>query len=117
MKQLRTAGVNDVVVLHVREKRERNEPDCAETIQERMQQINAELEYFGFAVRSLVADGNPAATIDRVAEEQDISLIVVGMQGEDAAGDVRSGGVPGAVIRRVSKPILMIRPLQVAMSA
>ena len=63
-----------------------------------MERIRSELEFFGFTVTSLVAEGNPAKTIDRVAREQDVSLIVIGSHGRSATEDVLLGSVSDAVI-------------------
>jgi nucleotide-binding universal stress UspA family protein len=111
VKQLRTAGVSEVVVLHVREKRKRNEPNSTDAIQDRIQRIRKELEFFGFAVTILIVDGNPAAMIDRVAREQDVSLIVIGSHGRSATEDVLLGSVSDDVICRHARTVLVVRPV------
>ncbi len=113
VKQLRTAGVNEVVVLHVREKRKWDEGEDEGAVRDRMQLIRSQLEFLGFTVTTIIADGNPAATIDRVAREQDVSLIVIGSHGRSAAEDVLLGSVSDAVICRHAKPVLVIRPARV----
>lgn len=115
VKQLRGAGVNDVVVLHVREKHGRSDTDSETTVSDQMQQVRSELEFFGFNVSSIIADGSPAAAIERVSRQQDVSLIVIGSQGRSAAEDVLLGGVSDAVICRHTKPVLVVRPVRIAM--
>ena len=115
MKQLRAAGVNDIVVLHVREKHGQSDTDSEATVSDHMQRIRSELEFFGFNVSSIIADGSPAAAIERVAREQDVSLIVIGSHGRSAAEDVLLGSVSDAVICRHTKPVLVVRPVRVAM--
>jgi nucleotide-binding universal stress UspA family protein len=79
-----------------------------------MEQIQSELEFFGFSVTSIIAEGNPAEVIDRVAREQDVSLIVIGSHGRSAAEDVLLGSVSDAVICRHTKPVLVVRPARIA---
>ena len=117
VKQFRGAGVDDVVVLHVREKHGRGGTETDSTVSAKMQQIRSELEFFGFNVTSIVADGAPAAAIERVGREQDVSLIVIGSRGRSAAEDVLLGSVSDAVICRHTKPVLVVRPVHVAMPA
>ncbi len=115
VKQLRSAGVGEVVVLHVREKHGRGGTEDDAVVSAQMQRIRSELEFFGFNVSSVVADGAPAAAIERVAREQDVSLIVIGSRGRSAAEDVLLGSVSDAVICRHTKPVLVVRPVRVAM--
>ncbi len=113
VKQLRGAGVDDVVLLHVREKHGRAGTEIDATVNAQMQRIRSEL-FFGFNVSSIIADGSPAAVIERVAREQDISLIVIGSRGRSAAEDALLGSVSDAVICRHTKPVLVVRPVRVA---
>lgn len=114
VKGMKAASLHEVVVLHVREKRKRNDPDDEETARNHMERIRSELEFFGFAVTSIIAEGNPAEAIDRVAREQDVSLIVIGSHGRSATEDVLLGSVSDAVICRHTKPVLVVRPVRVA---
>lgn len=111
VKEMKAASVHEVVVLHVRDKRK--EADDEETARNHMERIRSELEFFGFSVASIIADGNPAETIDRVAREQDVSLIVIGSHGRSAAEDVLLGSVSDAVICRHAKPVLVVRPVRI----
>lgn len=114
VKGMKAASLHEVVVLHVREKRKRNDPDDEETARNHMERIRSELEFFGFSVTSIIAEGNPAEAIDRVAREQDVSLIVIGSHGRSATEDVLLGSVSDAVICRHTKPVLVVRPVRVA---
>jgi len=114
VKGMKAASLHEVVALHVREKRKRNDPDDEETARNHMERIRSELEFFGFSVTSIIAEGNPAEAIDRVAREQDVSLIVIGSHGRSATEDVLLGSVSDAVICRHTKPVLVVRPVRVA---
>ena len=110
VKNLRVTGLPDVVVLHVRDTRKEDELDPQDVICERMERIRGELEFFGFTVNSLVVEGNPAKSIDRIAREQDVSVIVIGSHGRSAAEDVLLGSVSDAVICQHTRPVLVVRP-------
>lgn len=110
VKNLRVTGLPDVVVLHVRGTRKEDELDPQDVICERIGRIRGELEFFGFTVNSLVVEGNPAKSIDRIAREQDVSLIVIGSHGRSAAEDVLLGSVSDAVICQHTRPVLVVRP-------
>ena len=114
VKGMKAASLHEVVVLHVREKRKRNDPDDEETTRNHMERIRSELEFFGFSVTSIIAEGNPAEAIDRIAREHDVSLIVIGSHGRSATEDVLLGSVSDAVICRHTKPVLVVRPVRVA---
>jgi len=57
----------------------------------------------------LVERGQPAEEIVRVAEEQNIDLIVMGRHGYGALKDALMGGVARGVLRQSSKPVLLVR--------
>ena len=61
----------------------------------------------GFAARSLTASGKPAATILRVANEQDVSVIVLGAGRHGALGGLL-GSVSARVAERAAQPVLVI---------
>lgn len=110
VKKMRAAGAGDVIVLHVRDQRKKAELEAQATVCERMERIRTELEFFGFTVESLIVSGNAAETVDRIAREHDVSLIVIGSKGRSAAKDVLLGSVSDAVVCRHVRPVLVVRP-------
>jgi nucleotide-binding universal stress UspA family protein len=109
VKQLRSAGVAEVVVLHVRADSGREGDAGVEDVAAKMQQIRSQLEFLGFKVTTIMLEGKPAPLIDRVAREQDVSLIVIVSHGRSAAEDVLLGSVSDAVICRHAQPVLVVR--------
>ena len=57
----------------------------------------------------LVERGHPVEQIVRVAEEQDIDLIVMGRHGYGALKDALMGGVARGVLRHSPKPVLLVK--------
>ena len=61
----------------------------------------------GFTARSLTASGKPAATILRVADQHDVSVIVLGAGRHSALGGLL-GSVSARVAARATQPVLVI---------
>lgn len=70
------------------------------------------LEKQGFAVEARTVPGFAKQEINRVAAEEDYSLIVVGSQGQSLIGETLLGGVASAVINTARKPVLVM-PIKV----
>lgn len=66
------------------------------------------LEDLGLKTESLMVLGLPHIEINRIAEEKNCSLIVVGSQGRTMAGELLLGGTAGAVIHSAAKPVLIL---------
>lgn len=79
-----------------------------ETILNRQREI---LEKQGFEVETRILPGLAKRDINRVAAEENSSLIVVGSQGHSMLGEALLGGVAYAVIHSARKPVLLM-PLE-----
>lgn len=67
------------------------------------------LERQGFEVEARVVPGFARREINRIAAEEDYSLIVVGSRGRSLAGEVFLGGVADDVIHHAQEPVLVVR--------
>lgn len=67
------------------------------------------LEKQGFKVTTRVVPGSAKREINRIADEEDYSLIVVGSTGHSIIGEAFLGGVAYSVIHNARKPVLLIR--------
>lgn len=69
------------------------------------------LEGQGFEVSVEIPSGIPSEEINRLAEEKDVSLIVIGSHGESQAHHLlfKFGGVASEVLHSHQKPLLMVR--------
>ena len=115
-KQLRAAGTEEVVVLHVQDVRKLR-PHLAHKIEEfnridseRLKRIRKDLEFFGLKAKVLLREGVPFQEIDRAAREEDVSLIVMCSHGRTALADVLLGSVADAILCRHPRPVLVVRP-------
>jgi len=124
VKQLKEAGTKEVVVLHVLDigtfgiyagelapavDIEKLEKATEEDALKKIKQIEAELEKSGFDVKVRIERGTPFAEILRVEEEEDVSAVVIGSHGKSMVKEMLLGSVSEQVIRKSSKPVLVVR--------
>lgn len=67
------------------------------------------LEKQGFTVEAKVVPGFAKREINRIANEDNYSLIVVGSHGHSMVGEVLLGGVASDIIHNARKPVLVVR--------
>ncbi len=73
--------------------------------------ITADLEQHGIKAASMVTTGNPVTEICRVAEEQDVSLIMIARYGRsDYAKNIPLGRVAAGVATRARRPLFILSP-------
>ncbi len=124
IKKLKEAGTREVIVLHVIDEREIGhmshipgihlDADELEKLRrdgakKAMGAIETELWESGFQVKARIEEGIPLREILRVEKEEDISVIVIGSHGKSSVQEMLLGSVSEKVIRKSSKPVLVIR--------
>lgn len=63
----------------------------------------------GITVRHILAEGDPAVEIERIAAEEQCDLIVMGTHGRTGLSRLLLGSIAEHVIRHVSCPVLTVR--------
>jgi nucleotide-binding universal stress UspA family protein len=118
--QLKGAGAQEVVVLHVIDEKEltilSRTPDHYSTIMEalnkevssEMTAIEAALTPEGFRVKLEVKTGNPFNVIMDTAVKEKVSIIVLGSHGRSNIAEMLMGSVSENVIRHAGVPMLVI---------
>ena len=124
IKQLKEAGTNQVVVLHVIDEREiEHIAHLAELnvsiaelekrreayAREEMKAIEAELKKSGFVVKTRIEKGIPFRDILKAEKEEDVSVVVIGSHGKSCVTEILLGSVSEKVVRKSSKPVLVVR--------
>jgi len=122
VKQLQNAGMKEVVILHVIDRRglsdlawyatkdvEGIQRDLEKKAASEVQHIEEDLKKKGLAVKVIIRQGGPYNEIMTVAEEEDVSLIVTGSRGTGNFEELFLGSVSYRVVRRVRKPVLVIK--------
>jgi len=122
IKQLKEAGTQEVVVLHVLNEKgieamalyasgsfdellQRIEKEAADE----MKEIEADLKESGFKVKLRIEIGIPLTDILKVEEEEGVSAIVIGSHGKSNVKEMLLGSVSEKVIRKSKNPVLVIR--------
>lgn len=120
IKQLKGAGTEEVIVLHVIDQADIDAlgkaSEGAQHLQEQTENaariklvaIENELKSEGFAVRTMLRVGKPFREIVNVAESERVSLIVLGSHGHSNLADLILGATSEDVIRHAKIPLLVI---------
>ena len=67
-------------------------------------------EFAGLEVEDVIAHGEPAAEIVRVAEERGVGLIVISSLGRTGLGRILFGSTAESVVRHARCPVLVVKP-------
>lgn len=67
-------------------------------------------EFEGIEVEDVVARGEPAAEIVRVAAERKIEMIVISSHGRTGLGRILFGSTAESVVRHARCPVLVVKP-------
>lgn len=114
IKDLKNAGVEEVVVVHIQDTRkliphlkhkmeEFNRIDA-----ERLTGIKKQLEFFGYKVKTILKEGIPSGEINKIAEEEDVSMIILGSHGKSTIKDVLTGSVAESTALRHIRPVMVV---------
>ena len=122
IKELKASGARNVLILHVIDehvlsavrasrlvKPDAWEKNMRETVERDMGTIEKELREVGFQVRTMVKTGVPLREILEAEKQENVSLIVIGSHGKSNLEEVLIGSVSEKVIRRCTKPILVVK--------
>lgn len=116
LPDLKAAGLREVVLLYVIRASDVPLPETINreslervrwSAEEQLYIARLALEGQGLRVIARVEHGSPAAQIVRVAEEERVSLIVMGAQGGTVAQELLLGSVSYEVVRRATVPVLI----------
>lgn len=77
--------------------------------EDEMKKLKKDLEKRGFKVKTVITEGHPAEEIVRIAESEDVSLIVVGSHGKSNLKSALIGSVSEDVVRKATKPVTVVR--------
>jgi nucleotide-binding universal stress UspA family protein len=122
IKELKNAGAEEVVILHVIDKRffdamawytTKNLPeierDLIKEVTGEIEPIEKELKDMGFKVKVRIETGDPFTEILRVEEEENVSDMAIGSHGVSNIEEMFLGSVSEKVIRKAKKPVHVIK--------
>lgn len=113
----RQMGASEVIVVHVVGSLE-HESDLAsggsgesiETLQEKLEFLNQQLRTSGFNSKAYLVQGNKSyEEINRIASEENVSMIVMGSRGKRLKERILKGSVSKKVLEDSEKPVLVVR--------
>lgn len=109
---LKDIGISSILLLQCQDYQEVTSevfPYVATIQNEAMERQKRILEEFGFTVEGRISPGNAKREINRIAQEEDYPLVVVGSQGRSLIAGAFLGGVAHEVMVSTRKPLLIIR--------
>jgi len=125
LKQLKKSGSEEVLVLHVIDKKALqfsylyffDESSADGNIEQKLKadaerelnEIEGKLKDWGFKVSSSVKLGIPIKEILNAEQNNDISIIVIGSHGKSNVAEMLLGSVSENIIRKCKKPILIVK--------
>ncbi len=75
----------------------------------KIEPIKKELEDIGFKVKDLIVVGVPHKEIVKVAEEEQVDIIIMGSHGKTNLKEILLGSVTENVIKKSKKPVLIVK--------
>lgn len=129
VKRLKDAGTEEVILIHVLDERElramgegatwmgkdleqflrETREGLKEEAKRKLEGVKGELEERGLKVRVEIEEGIPFREILKVADEEGISLIVIGSHGKSMVREMLLGSVSEKVARKAKQPVLIVK--------
>ncbi len=108
---LRTVGAEQAVLVHALGLRHLEDmaPYLASLAEPRLAEQKAALERQGFTTTVKVAPRVPMLEVNRIAVDEEASLIVVGSHGASCTAEVLLGGAALAILHHATLPVLVAR--------
>ena len=109
LKELQEIGASEVVLVHVIDIRNSgmNTANIMKYNQQRLERIKENIKEMGFEVETKIPIGFAADEIVKLAEEEDVSLILIASRGEGVIKQLFLGSTAYDVIRKSTRPVLL----------
>jgi nucleotide-binding universal stress UspA family protein len=110
---LRKWGCREVVLVHVLDSGRSvvwpPPESLLRSVKKNISERKQQLEDKGFTVHTFIREGNPPDEVLRLAEDEQVSLMVVASHGKRLIEELLLGSVSEAVSRRAKVPVLIVR--------
>jgi nucleotide-binding universal stress UspA family protein len=114
LKTCRQEGEKEVILLHVQDTR-RLFPYLSDKMaefdridEERMAELKRQLVFAGYAVRTEIRTGIPFVEINKLAEAENVTLILLASHGRSNVKEALLGSVADAVAQHHVRPVLVV---------
>ena len=114
VKKFGEAGAKEAVIMHVRDARMyapeimKKLPKHEQIDIQTLNSIERELGATGIKAKTLLVDGIPFVEINKAAEKENASLIVMGSHGRSMVEEMLVGSVCGKIVRRTKISVLVV---------
>ena len=114
IRHLEKSGTEEVIVVHIQDTRKllphlkHKMKEFNQIDSERLAKIRTQLEPAGYKVKTILQEDVPSVAINKIAEEEDISVIVLSSQGRSAIKEALMGSVSEAIARDHVRPVMII---------
>jgi nucleotide-binding universal stress UspA family protein len=118
LKDLKEAGIEEVVVAHVMDEKVMSlqSPEKFKEFEradkEKLEAVKQELEMAGFKAKTHLHIGKPGADLIKIAKEEDVSLIVMGAHGKGYVEEILWGSISRNVVEYSDRPVLVIEGVE-----
>lgn len=104
-------GVGKVVLVHVVDKGETQEEidTCIKEAKKRLEDIAKDFRSEGIKVKIHALAGSPSESIISLAEEENVSIIIISTLGKGMFRELLLGGTARDVVRRTNRSVLAVR--------
>jgi len=122
VKQLKDAGAEEVIILHVIDSRffdamawyatkdlKEIERDLNKEAKNQVKKLEDELKEAGFKATVRIEEGIPSSVILKIERDEGISAIVIGSHGTSNLQEILIGSVSEKVIRRAESMVLVVK--------
>jgi len=115
VKRLKAIGTEEVILLHVQDERlmkHRPAEQIAAFDREdsrRLERMQRDLLLYGLPSQVVIRHGIPFRETLKVADEQEVCLIILGSQGRSALRELLTGSTLENVVRLSRQPVLVVR--------
>lgn len=119
IRKLKEAGTEEVVVINVVDERTvaygldvevRFLLELEKEMKGGVEGIRKKLEGEGFKAKAIVRKGIPFREIIKAADEENVSLIIMGSTGKSMLKEILLGSTSENVIRNSGRPVLTVKP-------
>lgn len=114
LKKCHKEGKKEVIILHVQDSR-RLFPYLSEKLaefnlidEERITNLKRQLTFVGYSVRCQIKVGIPFVEINKMADEENVTLIVLASHGKSNIKEALMGSVAEAVAQHHVRPVLIV---------
>ncbi|CAG0980132.1 hypothetical protein GPROT1_02223 [Gammaproteobacteria bacterium] len=115
VKRLKPAGMEETILLHVQNERAMQQRPAEQIVEfdrkdfERLKQMKRALALSNVPAKITVRHGIPFRETLKLADEEDATVIVVGLYGRNTFEEMVGGGTFEKIVRQSRRPVLVVR--------